>query len=107
MAYSFAYAFYHSRAWLDCREGYIQSVFGLCEHCGQPGYIVHHKVTLTPANINNPNVTLNWEMLEYLCLACHNIEHGVCKKNTYSITRDGLMFDSNGNLIKISDSPLK
>ena len=66
MAKDWAKAFYKSKAWLECRAAYILSVFGLCEKCRRPGWIVHHKETLTPANINDPNVTLNWEKLEYL-----------------------------------------
>ena len=66
MAKPWAIQFYKSRVWLDCRAAYIQSVFGLCEKCRRPGWIVHHKEKLTPANINDPNVTLNWEKLEYL-----------------------------------------
>ena len=67
MAKPFAIQFYKSKAWQKCRAAYIQSVFGLCEKCGRPGWIVHHKIKLTPANINDPNVTLNWDSLEYLC----------------------------------------
>ena len=94
MAKEFAKAFYKSKAWLECRAAYIQSVFGLCEKCQRPGWIVHHKETLTPANINDPNVTLNWDRLEYLCIDCHNGEHGG------GSTVDGLMFDERGDLVQ-------
>ena len=40
------------------------------------GYIVHHKVELTPDNINDPDVTLNMANLLYLCQDCHNKIHG-------------------------------
>jgi len=40
-----------------------------------PGLIVHHKIHLDPSNINNPDITLNWDRMEYLCLDCHNNEH--------------------------------
>ena len=95
MAQEFAKAFYKSKAWLKCRAAYIQSVFGLCEKCGRPGWIVHHKIKLTPGNINDPNVTLNWEKLEYLCQDCHNREHGEAN------TAEGLMFDEDGDLVEI------
>jgi 5-methylcytosine-specific restriction endonuclease McrA len=94
MAKKWAKAFYKSAAWQDCRSAYIQSVFGLCEKCGRPGWIVHHKIKLTPGNINDPNVTLNWDNLEYLCQDCHNREHGG------GSTADGLMFDERGNLVQ-------
>lgn len=91
----FAKQFYKSKDWQRCREAYIASVFGLCERkgCGKPGYIVHHKIKLTPLNINDPNVTLNWDNLQYLCLDCHNREHGGAS------TVEGLMFDSKGDLV--------
>ena len=95
MAKDWAKAFYKSAAWQKCRAAYIQSVFGLCERCQRPGWIVHHKEKLTPANINNPDVTLSWENLEYLCQDCHNREHGNAS------TAEGLMFDENGDLVEI------
>lgn len=102
MAKEYAKAFYKSKAWLDCRAGYISSVDCLCERClsaGRyvPGYIVHHKQYITPDNINDPNITLNWNNLEYLCHECHNKEHF----KSSSALNDGLMFDDDGNLIEI------
>lgn len=96
MAKEFAKKFYSSKEWLKCREAYIISVFGLCEHCGEPGYIVDHIEELTPENINDPNITLNHDNLQYLCLKCHN-------KKTFKIhdpIREGLEFDENGDLIQ-------
>ena len=98
MAKEFAIKFYKSKAWLDCREGYIQSVYGLCNRCGSPGYIVHHKELLTLNNINNPEVTLNWELLEYLCLDCHNKEH-MSKHDV--VVREWLRFNDKGEVVKI------
>lgn len=106
MAKEFSKAFYNSKAWLDCRGGYINSVHGLCETClekeiTKPGYIVHHKELLTPNNINDPNVTLNWDKLKYECKNCHdkNDGHGVGKAG--EVLRDGLMFNEKGEVIKI------
>ena len=87
--------FYTTTAWIKCRDAYIKSVCGLCERCGQPGYIVHHKIRLTAENEDDPNVTLNWDNLEYLCLKCHNEEH-FSQKNT----RNGTKFDANGQLVE-------
>lgn len=98
MAKDFAKAFYKSAAWIKCREAYIASVHGLCERCGAPGHIVHHKELLTPNNIDNPYVTLNWDKLEYLCQDCHNKEH-ISKHK--SVIREGLRFNENGEVIKI------
>jgi len=96
MAKEWAKSFYQSKAWKKCRDGYIKSVYGLCERCGKPGYIVHHKKYITPKNINDPNITLNWDNLEYICQDCHNKEH----HEKYSATRNDVMFDEEGNLVK-------
>lgn len=99
MAQPFAMAFYASKEWLKCRAGYIKNVFGLCERCKakgilRKGKIVHHKIKLTVQNINDPNITLNWDLLEYLCKSCHEAEH------SEQVTREDVMFDAEGNLIK-------
>ncbi len=103
MAQEFAKAFYNSKEWKACRKAYIISVNGLCEEClkrgvVKPGHIVHHKIRLTPENINNPDITLNHEYLKYDCLDCHNREEMKEKENV----REGLAFDANGDLIQLS-----
>ena len=85
MAQEFASAFYKSRVWRACRDGYAASVGHLCEQCLArglcvPGEIVHHKVQLTPENITDPRVTLNWDNLELLCRDCHAKAHGSKKR---------------------------
>jgi 5-methylcytosine-specific restriction protein A len=90
---------YKSAKWSRCRRSYIQSVFGMCERCGQSGVIVHHKVWINSVNVNDPTVTLNHSNLEYLCLLCHNRQHF----GTADVLRDDVMFDSEGNLIKRSE----
>ena len=88
--------FYKSKAWRLCRESYIPKVFGLCEHCEEPGYILDHIEEININNINDPNITLNHDNLQFLCTSCHN-------KKTFGskeVTRDDVMFDSNGNLIR-------
>lgn len=101
MAKEFAKSFYRSTAWKKCRDGFIKSVFGLCQRCSRTGYIVHHKIVLTSNNINDPDITLNWDHLEYLCQDCHNKEHH--GKDSKPI-REGLMFDENGGLVRRNDS---
>ncbi|WP_251861958.1 HNH endonuclease [Clostridium sp. Marseille-Q2269] len=98
MAKEFAKAFYKSTAWKKCRNSYIKSVYGLCERCGRPGYIVHHKMMITKSNINNPDVTLNHNNLEYLCLECHNKEHNFGREKNSSI-RKGFAFNSKGEFV--------
>ncbi len=101
MAKEWAKKFYNSKAWIKCRDSYISSVYGLCERCLDnnkivPGSIVHHKEYITPSNINNPNITLSFENLELLCQDCHNKEHF----KIHEATREGLMFNSSGELVE-------
>lgn len=102
MSKDYARAFYNSPAWKKCKDGYINSVDGLCEECLrqgkiEPGWIVHHKTHITPQNIHDPSITLNWENLEFLCQDCHNKVHGKNEKATI----DGVGFDSEGKLVKL------
>jgi len=80
MAKDFSRAFYNSQVWRDTREAYRKSKGGLCERCLargliKPAAIVHHKIYITPQNVNDPNVVLNWDNLEALCRECHENEH--------------------------------
>lgn len=86
-------AFYKSKAWQQCRAAYISKVGGLCERClahgiVRPGYIVHHKKYITPETITNPEVLLNHDNLEYLCMDCHNNEHFANQKR-YIVRENG------------------
>ena len=72
----FAEVFYTSVLWRDTRRTYLESVHYLCEDCLARGLIkraeeVHHKIKLTPENINNPEITLSWSNLRALCKDCH------------------------------------
>jgi 5-methylcytosine-specific restriction endonuclease McrA len=100
-----AESFYRSKAWQQCRDTYKASKQGLCERClanGKinAGEIVHHKQWLTPNNINNPNITLNFDNLELLCMDCHNKEHS--KQLPIS---DEIMFDECGDVVKNINPP--
>lgn len=73
-------SFYHTAAWLKCREAYIRKVGGLCERCASRGIIksgdiVHHRRYIDTQTINDPDVLLSFDNLEYLCIDCHNAEH--------------------------------
>lgn len=99
MAREFAKRFYKSQAWKKCRDGYAQSVGYLCEDClakgiYTPGIIVHHVEELTPLNIDNPEVTLNYSNLKLVCRECHALEHEQMyqarrRKRRYDIDADG------------------
>lgn len=92
----YAKKFYNSSAWKKCRNAFFQSKYGLCARCAGPGKIVHHLKYITPDNINDPEITLNFSNLELLCQDCHNKEH----HERYGVTAYGLMFDANGDLVE-------
>ncbi len=88
-----AKTFYGSKAWEETRRAYMIARHRLCERCGQPAKIVHHKRHITEKNIGDTNITLSWDNLEALCQDCHNKEHhkGEHKKR--------YMFDEDGNIM--------
>lgn len=72
----YAKEFYKSQAWKTTRDAYASHARGLCEIClakglYSPGEIVHHKIHITPDNINDPTISLNWDNLELVCRKCH------------------------------------
>lgn len=76
----FAERFYKSKRWQKNRNDYADSVGGLCESCAAkglvvPGEIVHHRIELTPENIQNPAITMAWSNLELVCRDCHTLRH--------------------------------
>ena len=83
-------AFYQSVRWKKCRKAFILSRFGICERCGKPGSYVHHKHYITISNVDDDNITLNWDNLELLCHECHNQEH---------FENINYYFDEHGNLV--------
>ena len=98
-----AESFYKSKTWQQCRDGYVRSVGGLCEVClaqglYTPGVIVHHLVHLTPENIKDPTITLDWNNLQLVCRACHEKAHKRTAKR-WNI-------DSNGCVSAIEDPPI-
>lgn len=107
MAKEYANAFYHSKKWKHCRESYISHRIsidgGICEECRERiGYIVHHKKHIDKKNIDNPDITLNFENLQYVCKDCHDKfdGHGVGKKNGLLV-----IFDKDGQPVaKLKDT---
>ena len=80
MAKPFARQFYSSKAWQDCRNAYMKKAHHLCEEClrqgiYKPAEIVHHKIELTPVNIRQPEISLNFDNLEAVCRSCHDNFH--------------------------------
>ena len=94
----YAKHFYKSKAWKDCRDGYTRSVGGLCEDClakgiYTPGKVVHHKNHITPENITDPRITLNWSNLKLVCQDCHAKEHSNEPDARYTFDERGRLFE--------------
>lgn len=90
----YARGFYDGVQWRKTQKAYMISQNYICERCGDVARVVHHIRYITPNNINDPNITLNWDNLEALCQTCHANEHfskGICA--------EGLSFNSKGELV--------
>lgn len=103
---SFAKKFYGSSAWKKCRGAYISQRVsidgGLCEACHERiGYILHHKVKLTPSNINDPNITLNHALLKWECKQCHDNEEEHWNDSKNKNSNSNCFFDSKGQPIDL------
>ena len=77
--------FYNTTIWQNCRDAYVKSVGGLCERCYENGIIkhgdtVHHKIHLTPDNVSDPSISLNFDNLVLLCRDCHAAAHRKTKR---------------------------
>ena len=77
---AYAERFYKSKAWQNCRREYVKSAGGLCEECLKEGrvtvgVIVHHINHVSPDNIQDPSVLLNFDNLELVCRDCHAKMH--------------------------------
>lgn len=88
--------FYDSDAWRRTRAAYMEAHNHICERCGRPARVVHHKVWLDESNIGDPSVSLNWDNLECLCQDCHNAEHFGSRA-----VAPGLAFTSDGELVPV------
>lgn len=96
MAKDWAKKFYQSKQWIQARDYMMHKSHYICQKCKErPAEIVHHKIWLSPSNINNPDITLGEKNLLPVCRECHALIHeGV------SATIEGLRFNSNGELVK-------
>lgn len=84
--------FYHSKAWRRVSTAYMTSKSYICERCGSPATICHHKTHLNGVNVRDPEIALSFDNLEALCQDCHNKEH-------FSTART--QFDHDGNVIGV------
>lgn len=89
-------AFYNSRQWRQLSRAFLLSKNYICERCGAPAEIAHHRKYLNAANVADLQISLNPDNLEALCLACHNAEHFA----DGGAVANGLVFDENGNIRK-------
>lgn len=93
MMKQYALPFYSGAAWQSTRRAYAKSKGGLCERCLEkgiikPGEVVHHKVHISPANIDDPEITLSWDNLQLLCRECHADIH-TRKKRRWRVDETG------------------
>lgn len=93
MAREFAKAFYNSSAWKQAREMAMMRDHMTCVKCDELAEEVHHKIKLTPSNINDPRISLSLDNLICLCHDCHMKEHAGISESPYE-------FDANGQLVK-------
>lgn len=89
----YAKDFYTSPQWRKCRDSYMNSIGMMCELCKANGIyeravIVHHKIHITPANINDPRITLDSNNLQGLCRSHHMQVHSK-KEKRYIVDEAG------------------
>lgn len=68
----------------------------VCERCGAPAVICHHKKWLNDVNVHDPKIALDFDNLEALCKECHNAEHG--------LRHDVAVFNDAGEIIGVKES---
>lgn len=83
--YAVLRTFYASQKWRTLRLAIILERTNekgelRCEKCGEIitdtiKAIAHHKVELTPENVNDYSISLNPDLIEIVCPDCHNKEH--------------------------------
>ena len=86
---------YKSRKWKKVRECYLSSRNYICELCGNPAVIVHHKTPINSTNINDLEILYSFDNLQALCIECHNKIHFSNQQKNYT-------FDELGNLVLIT-----
>ena len=89
--------FYNSKEWHKVSKAYMESKNYICERCGKPAQICHHKKWLNGENVNDPLISLNFDNLEALCIDCHNAEH--------SLKHNVTIFNSDGTIAGVKETP--
>jgi adenylate kinase family enzyme len=87
------HVFYNSKPWKELSYNLKIQRGGKCERCGnKPLYfsnlIGHHKVELNESNYLDRTISLNPDLIEIICLDCHNKEHkrfGYHKQHVYIV----------------------
>lgn len=77
------HAFYCYKPWRELSYRLKIERGGRCERCGFTAatkeewaqLIGHHKIELTEENVDVPEISLNPDKVEIICLNCHNKEH--------------------------------
>jgi len=92
--------FYKSKPWQRVRQAFIQTRIavdgGVCQICGQePGLIVHHTVWLDDLTCNDPEISLNPDLLLYECQTCHNKE-----RDPRKATPGRCLYGPNGEVLR-------
>lgn len=84
--------FYGTKAWRDLSYALKIKAEGKCSRCKETildfkYLIAHHKIELNKSNVDNPDISLNPELIEIVCHACHNKVHRRFgnKQNVYII----------------------
>lgn len=94
--------FYKSVAWKRFRKAFIAERIaidgGICQVCGEaPGLIAHHTVWLDDINCNDPEISLNKDLLRYECQDCHNKEEDprkACAERRIRYLADGTVVNA-------------
>ena len=92
-------SFYHSQRWRKISRLYMAAQNYVCERCGGVGEICHHRKHLTPENVSDFAVSLDFSNLECLCMTCHNREHF-----STGAERE-VIFDAEGNAVAEAYTP--
>ena len=76
-------AFYNSTAWRRLSRAFLLSKCYICERCGKPADIAHHKMHITAANITDPDISLNPANLEALCIRFRDADYDITRIDTF------------------------
>ena len=99
MAREFAKHIYNSQKWKKLRKYIYEKYHGCCAKCGGVKNLqVHHKIWLTPSNINDMDIVYGEDNLILLCHDCHALEH--LKKPSIE---EGFRFNEFGELEPIQE----